>query len=577
MRRSTPFLARALAAVVAATAVPDALAGSCDSVGPDVIVGGLDGILRWGTVGNVTGYSIGTTSCNIGDVPANWVASTVNHPVIAQNLYRYKDGRFEQIGLSWVKHGFAALSESLCCSCEFPPDGTTLGVGCSDPYLASTNGDQGGVAGCGGACGGLGPRSQVNAATGWFVHPYAFAGDTGNFIFKRLQVHNADVDPALNAGAVYYGEGQYVTIDDAAAGNQQNNASYRRATVGSFVSGGWNLALAGATTQQLAAIYAWQVQDPSVVIETVDDLADGRMHLGSRVTDNGNGTWHYEYALHNQTSHRSAGRFAVPIPAGVTVTNIGFHDVDYHSGEPYVGTDWPGQIAGGWLSWACAPYDEVDDTANALRWGTLYNFRFDADSPPAAALAVIGLHRPGAPPAATVAAPAPQGSPCPWDLDGDGLVSIVDLLGLLGAWGSNPGGPPDFDGNGSVGITDLLELLSVWGPCPGGGPCGDRNAGSCFQVNATPACSDAACCQTICALDPLCCDVVWDGACVNLALVQCGNCGLASEGDCCVADATPGCADPDCCTAVCFADPFCCEGAWDELCVEAALAMCKCP
>ena len=54
---------------------------------------------------------------------------------------------------------------------------------------------------------------------------------------------------------------------------------------------------------------------------------------------------------------------------------------------------------------------------------------------------------------------------CPWDLNGDGEVEIVDLLVLLGAWGTDPGGPPDFDGGG-VGITDFLILLTNWGPCP---------------------------------------------------------------------------------------------------------------
>ncbi len=55
---------------------------------------------------------------------------------------------------------------------------------------------------------------------------------------------------------------------------------------------------------------------------------------------------------------------------------------------------------------------------------------------------------------------------CLWDLDGTGTVGILDLLTLLAAWGSDPGGPPDFDGDGTVGILDLLTLLANWGPCP---------------------------------------------------------------------------------------------------------------
>jgi len=55
---------------------------------------------------------------------------------------------------------------------------------------------------------------------------------------------------------------------------------------------------------------------------------------------------------------------------------------------------------------------------------------------------------------------------CPWDLDFDGSVGIVDFLDLLGQWGQDPGGPPDFNGDMTVGIVDFLELLAHWGPCP---------------------------------------------------------------------------------------------------------------
>ena len=56
----------------------------------------------------------------------------------------------------------------------------------------------------------------------------------------------------------------------------------------------------------------------------------------------------------------------------------------------------------------------------------------------------------------------------PLDLDGDGLVGILDLLELIGAWGPCsicllPGScPADFDVDCSVGIADLLALLGNW-------------------------------------------------------------------------------------------------------------------
>lgn len=53
---------------------------------------------------------------------------------------------------------------------------------------------------------------------------------------------------------------------------------------------------------------------------------------------------------------------------------------------------------------------------------------------------------------------------CPFDLDGDGLVTAPDLALLLGQWGSS--GTADFNANGSVGAEDLAILLGAWGACP---------------------------------------------------------------------------------------------------------------
>jgi hypothetical protein len=54
---------------------------------------------------------------------------------------------------------------------------------------------------------------------------------------------------------------------------------------------------------------------------------------------------------------------------------------------------------------------------------------------------------------------------CPADIDVDGYVGIVDLLDLLAAWGTDPGGPPDLKGDLIVDIQDLLDLLAEWGEC----------------------------------------------------------------------------------------------------------------
>lgn len=426
------------------------------SIGPDVIVGALPDVSKYGTVNGISAYALGTTSCNIGDEELLWISSTNQHPVIAQNLYRIQNGRIEMVGMSWLKHGFYALSGSLCGSCQ-STNGSTLGIGCSDPYSSGLNGSQGG----------LGPKSQVNAATGAFPYPFQ-APPAQATIGRRLQVKITDLDPALNAGALYFGEGHYITPDDAAAGNDDNNASYRRMTVGSFSSGSWSLAFTGPTMQQKPAIYAWQdhglgvnTPDPDVHIEPIDVPGDGRFLVGYKAWQVGENLWHYEYAIHNLNSDRSGQSFEVPIPAGVEVTNVEFHGVRHHSGEPYSSADWTVEAVPGAVRWSTSTYGHTAN-ANALRWGTMFNFRFEANAPPQQIEATLTLFKPGDVPAMAIATLGPAGVSIPGDFDGNGVIDGADLSVLLSAWGtSDP--QADLDGNGEVGGSDLAILLGGWG------------------------------------------------------------------------------------------------------------------
>ncbi|MFZ4575378.1 MAG: hypothetical protein ACOYN0_13345, partial [Phycisphaerales bacterium] len=73
------------------------LVNPCPILGPDVFVARLTDIAHYGSAGDITAYAVGTDACNMGDVPVQWLAGNTQHPVIAQNFYRLKDGRFEQI------------------------------------------------------------------------------------------------------------------------------------------------------------------------------------------------------------------------------------------------------------------------------------------------------------------------------------------------------------------------------------------------------------------------------------------------------------------------------------------------
>ncbi len=99
----------------------------------------------------------------------------------------------------------------------------------------------------------------------------------------------------------------------------------------------------------------------------------------------------------------------MPILIDSMITNTGFRDVDYHSGEPYDPTDWAVDVntASERVIWSSVDYPAEPENANALRWSTMYNFSFDADSPPQDALATIGLFKTGGPSSVAVYVQAP--------------------------------------------------------------------------------------------------------------------------------------------------------------------------
>ncbi len=455
---------------------------NCPTSGPDVYIGGLTDVGYFGAVGNITAYAVGTNACNAGDAPVGWFSTINQHPVIGQNMYRLKGGRFEQLGQSWLKHGFASTNSGFCGTCTAPPQGgAQLGVGCSDAYGSGLNGGQGY----------LGPRSQVNSTTG--AYPYPFTAPAAEAtIGRRLQVLTSDIDPAQNAGATYFVDAHYVTADDAQwsngglANNGLNNCTYRGVTIASTTA---TPAFSGPDQVMKPGIQAWKDADAAVTLTTADYLDTGlvptgitaRFWVAGKATANGDGTWHYEYAVYNHNADRAGGAFSIPFGPGVVVSNIGFHGVFAHSGEPYPNTaanpdPWPGSVGGLSVSWHTpeAYQPPAGDNANALRWGTMYNFRFDANVGPATAHPALGLFKPGTPTSITTAAAIPvPGHGCFADLDDgsgnavpDGGVDINDLLFFLAGYeagdpivdlddGSGSGTP-----DGGVDINDLLFFLA---------------------------------------------------------------------------------------------------------------------
>src|SRR5437762_1344529 len=395
--------------------------------GPDVIVGDLPEMAQYGSNGNFVGLGIGTTSCNNGDQPLDWYAlPNTDHPVIPQNFYRMSGGmsnndRFEQIGQSWLKHAFLATQGNDCnfgCNTIACTTVSNLCPGCSDPYGSSLNASQ---------CG-IGSRAWVNPFTGNYpstANNHNGHSHTGTS--HRVTVATSDLDPSQNPGATYFGEAQYVTPNEYSwcqshpgECNMFNNASYRQFNV---AGGPTNFTFSGvgSTVRMQPAIMAWTGATVNQV--EPDPGNDGIWFMCYKVSGPSAGVWHYEYALYNQNLDRGIQSFTVPIGAGVNISNIGFHAPPQEPGwsndgtfnnQGYSSAPWSNEYQPGdsSITWNCETFAQ-NQNANAIRFGTLYNFRFDADHPPNPTDATVGFFKTGSPIGVLIQAPGDVPAPSP--------------------------------------------------------------------------------------------------------------------------------------------------------------------
>ena len=394
--------------------------------GPDVIVGNLLDFIQYenGEVNGFVGLALGTDACNKGTVDVGWHALPSNdHPFIPQNLYRMSGGatnneRFEQIGQSWGKHAFAAASSDACGFGCNGVGGDELGSGCSDAYGAGLNGWQDGI----------GSRAWVNPFTGSFPSGNTSNDHTGHahdVTSHRMLVNVDDLNTSLNPGATYFAEAEYIVPHEGTwcqshpdQCNMYNNASYKQFTV-TGINQPFSFSPVGSTVREQPAIEAWT--DATVNEIEPDPGNDGIWFMGYKVTNPSAGVWHYEYALYNQNLDRAIQSFSVPLGPGVNISNIGFHAPPQHPGfahdgtvgdAGYSSTPWtPTQIANS-LTWNCETFAQ-NQNANAIRFGTLYNFRFDADQPPNPTNATVGFFKTGAPMTVEIQGPGEGGTPTP--------------------------------------------------------------------------------------------------------------------------------------------------------------------
>ena len=370
------------------------------TIGPDMTFCQLFGLGQFGRSGDIVGLSEGTTSWNIGDEDLIWLnIPDEEHPFIVMNLYRLMNDRIEQIGQSHIKHGFFALGNHQCGGppCSYEPGhgtGNWLGTGCTDTYGPGLNASQGG----------LGPRYEVNPWTGaWFYPGSHMQGGHGHDgeIDHRLQVHDSDLNAPENPGATYYAEGYYVMLDDVEA---MNNASWKPVTPSGSPGGNWffSMTSSGTLPEEGFAIDAWAGAQQTILAQEVPVTEfvspDGRCKLAAKATDLGGGQWHYDYALLNIDMDRQVGSFRIPISPDSAISNIGFHAVEHH-GEA-VNTADADAVAIDNMPWKVTVFEDSivwSTETNPLRWGTMYNFRFDVDAAPVSTAVTLDMFRPGTP------------------------------------------------------------------------------------------------------------------------------------------------------------------------------------
>ncbi|MCB9898264.1 MAG: hypothetical protein H6825_09700 [Planctomycetes bacterium] len=352
----------------------------------DVKLGLLTSLSNLGHTGTFgsgrTGMSMSTTSCNVGDLDVPWLAAMQeNHPGIAMGLYRQLGGRFEQVGVSWIKHGFFALSNSQCTTCQHPSNGTFLGLGCSDTYGTGNNGDRMW----------LGPRSEWNPSTAkWTCLGSYFDGTPADCVRSVTGSGNGPVNHRLeafdvdlaNPGATYYYEADYLVREDA---SNMNNIGSRMATITSTGST-FSMSTPGTNNPLIEgpALLRWGDMHTFGSID-----GDGEILLAAQVDDLGNGTWHYKYGLFNWRADRRPGSFSVP-QAGPTADYY-FHDID-----DLPTNDWVPTTAGKNVTFTFpGVFEAGHKVAGPLEFDTLYNFEFTSTHPPAVRDAVVGIHDAG--------------------------------------------------------------------------------------------------------------------------------------------------------------------------------------
>ncbi|MBA8889426.1 hypothetical protein FHW12_003669 [Dokdonella fugitiva] len=327
------------------------------------------------------------------------------HPFLIWNMYRLNaDGSIEQIGRSGVKHAFLTVNSGSTCPYSF---GHVLGRSCEDTYGTGNNDSPSD----------LGPRSEIIPATNQWgrcgsIYDANCDGsedfpNVGDYDY-RLTVGEAQFNQASSS---YLFESWYLARQDVNIYNSMGTVSTTQNWSGSF----WGINASGYKLGPAIDRWVDPLAPAANAMNTELAVGEGHAKLAVKVTDNGDGTWRYDYAVMNLdfaravtqgaepnlrvVSNKGFDRFSVPLPAGVVVSATRFSD-----GDLVAANDWSVDTSGGRVTWT-APTATLD-------WGSMYAFSLTASSAPVAAAGNLRVAQAGSPAAFDLAtfAPAPVAS-----------------------------------------------------------------------------------------------------------------------------------------------------------------------
>lgn len=369
------------------------------------VVAGLNGRLTsisnftvLGANANHIGCAAQNDMCNVGTVNIPWFAAgssgqmNENHPKFGFLVARESAGRFVQISdRSFCKHAFVSVNGSgVCGTCQSNPfGGSMMGVNCTDAYGVGNNGDRYW----------LGPAHEIDPWLGtwnrigsYFDQGFPPVGPPANTdgvrspinitdpVTNRVTIKKAD----LILGATYWYQIHLIHEGESVANRGDNLMTRGVAFSGS--GNNWTSNDVGGTAFG-SILTRWT---GAAVTSGQNNNDDGRLFVGVKVTGpNGQGRYHYEYAVHNVDYSRGAGSFRIPVCANATVENLFFRDIDDNAAN-----DWTSSRIGNELVFTAPP-------GNYLEWNTIYNFAFDCTLAPQNSAVVFGQGRTG-PGSATV-------------------------------------------------------------------------------------------------------------------------------------------------------------------------------